>query len=318
MSIFWTALIIILILGFFLVALYFLVNFFIYHISLSRNNLTIRVINYFMKRHHDEYKIDFSWFEKKKSEVLSIKSKDGTSLKANFFEKKNSNKLAIVCHGYGSDFREMNNYSAYFYNRGFSILLPELRGHGKSEGSVIGMGWPDRLDIKKWIETMVKRNPDYQIVLFGLSMGASTVCMTVGEKLPPNVKCAISDCAYDNVYDEFHHVTKTLKLLNPEIIIKIYNNFLENTFRINLLKFDAIRQIKKAQIPMLFIHGGEDQFVPTINASKLYNAHPLENHKYIYICKGAGHSMSYVTDEKEYVKRLNEFLKKEFYNETTK
>lgn len=317
MSVFWITVIILLVLQLFLIALYFLFNFFFYNISLSRNSLTIKVIQYYMKRHLEEYKIDFSWFDKKKVEILSLKTKDGTEIKANFYNKNNSNKLAIICHGYGSDFREMNNYAAYFYNRGFSLLLPELRAHGKSQGNRIGMGWQDRLDVKKWIETMVKRNPDYQIVLFGLSMGASTVCMTVGEKLPSNVKCAISDCAYDNVYEEFHHVTKSLKLFNPELIMKLYNNFLENTFRINLLKFDAIRQIKKTEIPMLFIHGDKDQFVPTENVKRLFEAHPLDNHKYLYICKGAGHSMSYVTDEKEYVKRLNEFMGKEFYNKAT-
>jgi fermentation-respiration switch protein FrsA (DUF1100 family) len=178
---------------------------------------------------------------------------------------------------------------------------------------MIGMGWSDRIDIKGWIKTMVDRNPNYEIVLFGLSMGASTVCMTVGEELPKNVKCAVSDCGYANAYEQFRDVVKRIKVVNSKLVMKMYNNFLQKTFDIDLRKYDAEKQLKKAKIPMLFIHGKEDEFVPFENLKILYEAHPSKKHKYIYECDGAKHALSYQTNKREYEKRLGEFLEKEYY-----
>lgn len=312
MSVFWIVVLSIVGLALLGVVFYFSINLIFYNISLSKNNITRLIIKSRMKKHYKEYKIDFSWFSKHQGKTFTIK-KDGLKLVGNFYERKRRSLLAIVCHGYGADFKEMSEYVKYFYNRGFNVFLPELRAHGKSEGNRMGMGWADRLDLKKWIEFMLEINPKFQIVLFGLSMGASTVCMTVGENLPSNVKCAISDCAYDNVYDQFEFVSKRLKGVSSKLIMKMYNNFLMHAFDINLLRFDAIRQVKKAKVPMLFIHGDQDEFVPYENLKKLYDAHPLKNHKYIYTCPGARHAMSYATDEEEYKKQLTNFLEKEFY-----
>lgn len=308
MSTFWIIAIIIAGIGFLTVLMYFAFNLFFYYISLARKSLTSKIIQKHLKNNYDKFKFDFEWFEMHDSKVLSIKSNDGYNLVAKYYKKSEGNKLAIVCHGYGADYREMGLYVKYFYNNGYNVLIPQFRAHGESEGKRIGMGWPDRLDLKKWIDSMVKINPDCKIVLFGLSMGASTVCMTVGENLPKNVKCAISDCAYANAYDQFAFVSTKMKIC-PKFIIKMYNSFLKMAFKINLKNFDAIKQVKKAKVPMLFIHGTEDEFVPFENLQKLYDAYPGKT-KNKYACKNALHAMSYPSNEKEYEKVLETFLKK--------
>jgi len=310
MSTFWLIMIILSGIGFLAVILYFASNLFFYYLSLSRRSITRRIIQIYLKKHYKQFKFDFEWFEKKKSIVLSQRSRDGHLLIAKYYKRKDENKLAIVCHGYGADYREMGMYAKYFYNRGYSVLLPHFRAHGESEGKTIGMGWPDRLDLKKWIKYMVKNNPECKIVLFGLSMGASTVCMTSGEHLPKNVKCIISDCGYANAYDQFAFVATKLKV-NPKIVMKMYNNFLTKIYGINLKKYDAVKQVEKAKVPMLFIHGTKDEFVPYENLQKLYEAHPgpyKEKHEFV----GAEHAMSYPTYEEEYKKVLGDFLKKYF------
>ncbi len=311
MSTFWIIVIILSGLGFLTVLMYFAFNLLFYYLSLSRSSLTRAIVQKNIKNNYDKFKFDFDWFEKEKSEVLSLKSNEGYNLIAKYYKKQDDNKLAIVCHGYGADYREMGLYVKYFYNNGYSVLIPQFRAHGESEGKRIGMGWPDRLDLKKWINHMVKLSPNCKIVLFGLSMGASTVCMTVGEKLPSNVKCAISDCAYANAYDQFAFVARKMKV-SPNFVMKMYNGFLKMAFKVNLKKYDAIKQVKKAKIPMLFIHGTEDEFVPFENLQKLYDAYPGET-KRKYECIGASHAMSYPSGENEYEKVLGAFLKK-YYN----
>lgn len=115
-----------------------------------------------------------------------------------------SKKWVICMHGYRSfGQRDMAFVASKFSTQGYNIFVPDLRAHGKSTGDIIGMGWLDRLDLIKWIQEIIKMEPLAEIILFGGSMGAATVMMTSGEKLPNNVKGIISDCGYANVYDEF-------------------------------------------------------------------------------------------------------------------
>lgn len=90
----------------------------------------------------------------------------------------------------------MAPYARKFYDMGYNIILPDLRGNGLSEGDYIGMGWDERFDIIDLIQYIVDDNENLQIILFGVSMGASTVMYVSGEELPSNVKAIIEDCRY--------------------------------------------------------------------------------------------------------------------------
>ena len=145
------------------------------------------------------------------SKDIQIESKDGLLLHGYEIAGQEENKKwTIVIHGYMSEGKQMIDSSKHFLDMGYNVLIVDLRGHGKSEGDYIGMGWHDRLDIIKWIEYLIKKQPNCEIVLYGVSMGAATVMMTTGEELPGNVKCAIEDCGYTSVWDEFAAQLKDL------------------------------------------------------------------------------------------------------------
>ena len=117
--------------------------------------------------------------------------------------QNDSNKWVITVHGYTSEGINMSSYAKNYYDIGYNVLIPDLRSHGLSEGDYIGMGWDDRLDIIDWINTILEYNPNAEIVLHGVSMGAATVSMVSGEDLPSNVKAIVADCGYTSVWDEF-------------------------------------------------------------------------------------------------------------------
>ena len=58
------------------------------------------------------------------------------------------------------------------------------------------------------IQQILKKDPNAEIALFGVSMGGATVMMTSGEDLPSNVKVIIEDCGYSTVMDEFTYQLK--------------------------------------------------------------------------------------------------------------
>lgn len=291
-------------------ALYLIIGAICFKIALSRKSTAKRLVNKTMQKTFENYKIDFCWWEKFNFESLSLISKDGLKLVGHFLPNS-SDKLAIIVHGYGADYREMQQYAKFFVEKNYNILVVENRAHGNSEGKMMGMGWLDKNDIVQWINFMIEKNPKFQIVLFGLSMGAATVCMTSGEQLPDNVKGVISDCAYDTVYNQFKYVFRNKSHLPTWPILDIFYFYLKTIYKFDIKQADAIKQIKKSKLRFLFIHGDSDTFVPTEMVYKLSGAVP-DDRKSVYIAKGADHAMSYPVDPTEYERQLKAFLNKIF------
>ena len=160
---------------------------FIYRFAIKRNSIVSRIVEKFFYRDIDKYKMDFSWWSGKNIEKYEIKSKDGLKLVGHFVPNI-TNKVALVVHGYGAKAMEMQTYCKMFFDLGYSVLAVDDRGHGESEGKNITMGYNDRYDISNWVDFIVSKNKHYKIVVFGLFMGAASVCLYSGLKKPRNVK----------------------------------------------------------------------------------------------------------------------------------
>ena len=212
------------------------------------------------------------WLEEKSNySDKYIESYDKLQLHS-YVVTQNSNKWAIVVHGYGGSGKLMSDKSKYFYDMGYNVLIPDLRGHGKSEGNYIGMGWKDRLDIISWINFIIKENPNAEIVLHGTSMGAATVLMTSGENLPSNVKAIVADCAYTSAWDEFSYQLETYLKVPSSYILNVTNMVTKLKAGYSLKEASALECVKKATVPILYIHGDKDKFVPYSMMDKLYDA----------------------------------------------
>ena len=286
-------------------AIYLLIGYFSFRFALSRNGKLKKGIEYKSKRaleNQPEIKKYFITDFKK----LEIISNDDLKLYG-FYKDNDKNKLVILVHGYGGDHFDMYSYAQIFENRGYDILAVDLRAHGISEGTFLSMGLYEHYDLLKWIEKMLEIKNNYKIVLFGVSMGASTVCMTVGESLPNNVICAIEDCGYDNANNQMKYVYSKTKL--AKLFYKIFYNYCKKTKGLDLKSIDICEKLKKCIIPMLFMHGEKDDFVPTEMVYKLYECLP-ESRRSIYIAKEATHTKSIDIDVKEYTKQLSTFLDK--------
>ncbi len=247
------------------------------------------------------------WVRENKTEEIYINSKGGIKLYAQVY-KNNSNKWAVILHGYGGEGILMDYAGEVFFKNGFNVLIPDLRGHGKSEGSYIGMGWHDRLDLIGWINEIIKKDEKSEIVLYGVSMGGAAVMMCSGESLPSNVKCIVEDCGYTSVYDVFKCQLKKLRLPAfpfihlTALVCRFKNNY-------NIFKASSVKQVEKSQLPMLFLHGAKDEFVPCAMAEKLYGCKE-SGYKEKYIFKDAGHGVSAMVGKENYWNKVFDFINK--------
>lgn len=257
-----------------------------------------------LKEMPDDY---MEWYSQIVFEDMYIESYDGSVLKAKFL-RNNTNKLLIAVHGYHSNnLFEYAYFLKFYHEMGYSILLPDNRAHGESEGKWIGFGWLDRLDIMKWIDTMIDMNHDYSIVLHGISMGSSTVLNVSGEDIADNVKCIISDCGFTNVYDQMIHVGKKSQRAML-LLLPIANLMSKKILGYNFKEASPLLQVQKSKIPTLFIHGEKDTYVPLYMVYDLYEACGAK--KELLVVEGAKHANSYFVNKDLYEKRVKSFIEK--------
>ncbi|MCR5333105.1 MAG: alpha/beta hydrolase [Bacilli bacterium] len=252
------------------------------------------------------------WFSEQKLEELSIISKDKLCLKG-YLLNQNSNKLAIILHGYRGRYYSSTAQAQFFFENGYDVLLPNNRAHDTSEGDYFTMGKKEVYDVLKWINLMVERNPNYQIVLMGISMGGHITMMTAGRKeLSKNVKCFVEDCGYHSLKEIlFDNVKNSPRVKFPKyafICGEIYTGLFHH-FSLN----DSVKNsFKNVKIPGLFIHGDKDTYVPYENLDKNYDAMPEGIYKEKKAFAGVEHNRS-VFVEPEYkdtiINFVNRFIK---------
>lgn len=238
-----------------------------------------------------------------------IESFDKLKLHGYMILNENStDNWVITVHGYTGKGLQMSSYAKKFYDMGYNILIPDLRGHGESEGNYIGMGWYDRLDILKWINLIIEGNENSKIILHGISMGAATVSMVSGEVLPNNVKAIIADCGYTSVWEQFSHQLKAIYSLPNFPVMNASSLIARFKTGYGLKEASALKQVKNSKTPILFIHGDKDDFVPYRMMDELYNAANCEKEK--LTIHGAGHAKSSKVDPDLYWSTIENFINK--------
>ena len=237
---------------------------------------------------------------------VSLKSQDDLNLHAAYIDQ-NSHIYMIMVHGYRGDGASIISPIKQMKKAGYNLLIPDLRGHGFSEGDYIGMGWDDREDIIEWIDYLLSKDPHASIILYGVSMGGATVMDVAGEKLPHQVKAIIEDCGYTSVWDIFkahidmNNIESEVALHMASLVTKIRAGYYLEDVR-------PIEQVKKSQTPMLFIHGAEDNFVPFSMVNELYNAATCPKEK--LVIQGAGHANSCSVNSELYYQTIFRFIEK--------
>lgn len=268
-------------------------------------------------KYYDRIIAGGEWLKNQKHERVEIKSYDNLKLVASIYEPIEKTKnCMLLFHGWSSHpFFDFSCIVEKYCSLGANIIVVEQRGHGESGGKYSCFGVKERYDVVSWSQYVISRyGDDCRIILDGISMGASTVMMAAGlGELPKNIVGIIADCGFTNAYDEFKHVMKLWYKLPPfpllytvEIIAKIFARF---TFR----QISTETELKKSTLPLLILHGEDDDFVPVEFSYRNYEASASKN-KRLLVIPGAEHGTSYMTDEEKCNEALSEFVDELFYN----
>ena len=278
-----------------------------------------------------------SWVRLAEKEKCEIVSEDGFSLKGMLFpadgaapdasdanastapdadsgsgsgQTGSGSKWAVLLHGYTGSKEAMYPIAFWYHRQGYHVLVPDLRCQGESDGDFIGMGWTDRRDVMQWInEVILARDPDAQVVLHGLSMGASCAVMIAGDPdAPACIRAVIADSAFTDAYSMFRykigdwfHLPAFPIVDSAVVALKLRGGY-------NLRDASALNAIRNCSVPVLLIHGSRDRFIPFSMAYDLRRAAGPDCDCDVMLVEGAGHTQAYEKDPTGYFERVRDLL----------
>lgn len=253
------------------------------------------------------------WLEKAERRKVQVRTVDGYLLTAAEFPAEsgeageNGDKWVLLLHGYTGWKEEMYQFACWYHGQGYSVLVPDLRCQGESEGDFIGMGWTDHFDCELWTSHILEQSPEAQIVLHGQSMGAAAALIMAGSpEVSDHIKAVVSDSAYTSGYEmfgdkitEWFHLPAAPFVDSACVMLRLRGGY-------NLKDASPLRAVKSSGIPTLFIHGDEDRMIDVNMSYELFEAAACE--KELFIVGGAGHAQAQDKSPDLYYGRIGEFL----------
>ena len=240
-------------------------------------------------------------------EAVTITAADGKALFGRYYHTADGAPVQIQFHGYrGSAMRDFCGGTAFAKKLGHNALVVDQRSHGHSEGHIITFGVRERYDCQSWANYAYQRfGKDTPLILSGVSMGATTVLMASDLELPETVCGIIADCPYSSPRDIITKVAGEFGLpRKPAAALCSLGAWLYGHFRVN--SGSALDSVRHTKLPILLLHGEEDQLVPCHMSREIYDA--CASDKELETFPGASHGMCYLEDPQRYEKTVGDFL----------
>lgn len=306
-----TYIIILIIIAILVIAFFLATGLYIFRSTVTRE---LHDIEKSYTRYVENNLFDEALYNSASKEDITLKSFDGLNLTSTLIMNENpTNKFIVLVHGVSICYVGSLKYFDIFYRNDFNVLIVNQRRHGKSEGKYSTYGFYEKYDVNMWIEYLKSRfGNDIILGLHGESMGAGTVMETI--PLNDSIKFVIEDCGYSNFHEligfQITHAYKNRlvrKILRPSLIFA--NFFMKTKAKFSMKKIVPIDIVASTSLPMMFVHGKEDYFVPWYMAVDLYKA-KTKGYKELYLVEGAKHAEALEVNKILYEKKIMTFIEK--------
>lgn len=240
-------------------------------------------------------------------ETVEITAADGVRLVGHYFGCDSPKRLIIAFHGWRSSWHyDYGMLAPFWQNNACAVLYAEQRGQNNSGGDHMGFGMTERYDCVEWASWAKERlGGALPVYLAGISMGAATVLMASDLEFPTLINGIMADCGFTSPKAIWKHVAENNLHMSYGIRAVLADMLCRHKISMPTDAYSAVTALKNTDIPVLFIHGADDRFVPVEMTYENYAA--CASKKRLLIVPGADHAMSYYKDSKSYENAMLEF-----------
>ena len=249
---------------------------------------------------------DTRYFRKQEMQDVFVTAFDGLKLHGLYLDG-GYDRTAILIHGYRSS--AFNNFAVLgrflFEEQHFNLLFADNRATGKSEGKFVGLGLLEKFDVRTWVRYVSKRPGTREILLAGVSMGATSIAFTADRLDPKKVSGVIFDCGFECPRDQLLHISGRYKPLPGFLLMPLVELLVRFVLKADVNE-NIIPHLNRMKVPALFIHGTEDDTVPFYEGQNAYRECGSE--KMRYFVEGAGHATAFYTNLEEGKRAVARFI----------
>jgi len=240
-------------------------------------------------------------------ETVELLARDGEKLIGHWHWCEHAERTIVAMHGWRSSWaNDFGRIAPFWHNNYCNVLYAEQRGQGDSGGDYMGFGLLERFDCLDWVNWVNERcGAELPVYLGGVSMGATTVLMTAGLDLPSNVRGIIADCGFTSPYAIWKHVAEHNLHVNYGLRAAAADDLCRKRIQFGAKEYSTVDAMKQCTVPVLFIHGSNDTFVPIDMTYENYIACAAPKH--LLIIPGADHGLSYFVEQDKYETAVREF-----------
>ena len=250
--------------------------------------------------------------EKRPHQVVQMTSYDGTELAGHLFCVERPKRVILAMHGWRSGWaRDFGPVADFFRDNDCTVLYAQQRGQGESGGEYMGFGMIERFDCLEWVKWLNANGfGGSRIYLAGISMGATTVLMTAGfPELPENVAGVLADCGFTSAKAEWKYISENNLRVPYDRRCKHVDALCRKRIELDSDAYTTLDAMKTCRVPVLFVHGEADTFVPVEMTLQNYKA--CRAPKQMLIVPGANHGMSYFWDREGYENAVKSFFREQ-------
>lgn len=218
-------------------------------------------------------------------------------------------KVAIICHGHTVSRAAALKYGRVFYNLGYNLVIFDERYFGKSEAKFCTLGKNESQDVKKIISFAREIfGEDCFLGLHGESMGGGTSLLLLDTEKPDFV---IADCPFgDTKLLMFYQLARRFRFrISRHMTFAAANLFCRIACDYDMCRINPIESVKTTDVPICFIHGAADVYVPPVHSKMMYEA-ARNPESELHIFPGAGHARCIALDRPRYERTVKDFVEK--------